>query len=72
MHVGEHGDDVTRHAAPVGEGSAAGARVCEREVQRAEVMGNHWGCRGGGGLGVHHVYKGLGGRDGHRYARRCA
>ena len=27
MHVGEHGDDVTRHAAPVGE------------VQRAEVMG---------------------------------
>ena len=39
MHVGEHGDDVTRHAAPVGEGSAAGARVCEREVQRAEVMG---------------------------------
>ena len=28
MHVGEHGDDVTRHAAPVGEGSAAGAHVC--------------------------------------------
>ena len=38
MHVGEHGDDVTRHAAPVGEGSAAGARVCEREVQRAAVI----------------------------------
>ena len=48
MHVGEHGDDGTRHAAPVGGGSAAGARVCEREVQRAEVMGKHWGCRGGG------------------------
>ena len=41
MHVGEHGDDVTRRLWlwPVGEGSAAGARVCEREVQRAEVMG---------------------------------